>query len=73
MGADEEAIDVSLNRDFFDSKLTPQEIMAIIQLGDTQLIAPSDQRTMMRTGRIEIDSDRTDEEIDADISDNPPL
>ena len=73
MGADEEAIDVSLNRDFFDSKLTPQEIMAIIQLGDTQLIAPSDQRTMMRTGRLELDSERTDEDIDAEVVDKPPL
>lgn len=73
MGADEEAIDVGLNRDFFDSKLTPQEIMAIIQLGDTQLIAPSDQRTMMRSGRLELDSERTDEDIDAEVVDKPPL
>ena len=73
MGADEESIAVNLNRDFFDSKLSAQEVMAIIQLGDAQLIAPKDQRSMMRTGRIEIDSDRTDEEIDSDISDNPPL
>ena len=73
MGADEETIEVGLNRDFFDSKLTPQEIMAIIQLGDTQLIAPSDQRTMMRTGRLELDSERTDEDIDAEVVDKPPL
>ena len=73
MGANEDEISFTLNRDFFDSRLSPQEIMAIIQLGDARLAAVTDQREMLRTGRIGLDPERTNDEIDTDLADASPL
>ena len=41
--------------------------MAVIQLGDASIVAKSDQRRMLRTGKIGIEEGRTDEEIDEEI------
>jgi len=41
--------------------------MAVIQLGDASIVAKSDQRRMLRTGKIGIEEGRTDEEIDTEI------
>lgn len=55
-----------INRDFFDSKLTAQEITAQALLLDRQVISISDLRGNLRkTGYIE--SNRTDEDIDKDV------
>lgn len=55
-----------INRDFFDSKLSAQEITAQALLLDRQIIAVNDLRNSLRkTGYIE--SNRTDEDIDNDI------
>jgi len=59
-----------LNRDFFDSKMTAQEISAMIMLADRGDIAKTDVRSNLRkTGYIT----RTDEEIDADAEVNTGL
>ncbi len=67
MGVTQDA-SIELNRDFFDSNLSAQDVMAIIQSGDAGIVARSDQRKMMRTGRIELDSERDDEAIDGEIA-----
>ncbi len=69
MGADPEAVDMQLNREFFDSKLSAQEVAAIIQLGDARLVSTTDQREMLRSGRLGLDAERDDADIDRDISD----
>lgn len=69
-GADAEDLSYVLNMDFFDTKLDPQEIMAVIQLGDRGLIALKDQRELLRKGGL-IAHDRTDEDIEAEVSTQP--
>jgi hypothetical protein len=68
MGADESRAIFQLNTEFFPDDIDPQSAMAIIQFGDAGIVARSDQRRMLRTGRIELDAERTDEEIDGEIS-----
>ncbi|MDT8372246.1 MAG: DUF4055 domain-containing protein [Gammaproteobacteria bacterium] len=65
-GAEQDNVTYMLNMDFFDNKLNPQDVMALIQLGDRGLIAMRDQREMLRRSGL-ISHDRTDEEIDAEI------
>lgn len=71
-GANPDEVSYVLNMDFFDTKLDPQEIMALIQLGDRGLMALKDQRERLRKGGW-IAHDRTDEEIDAEVSVQPVL
>jgi hypothetical protein len=56
-----------LSRNYWEHTIDPQTAMAIIQFGDAGLIARSDQRRMIRRGRIELAPDRTDEQIDGEI------
>lgn len=55
-----------INRDFFDSKLSAQEITAQALLLDRQVIAISDLRDSLRTTGY-IKTTRTDEDIDKDV------
>lgn len=66
MGAPTEEIKYELNREFFDSALSPQEITAGVLLLDRQLISKVDLRNNLRKAGV-IDTSRTDEEIDAEI------
>ena len=66
VGADPEQVFYAINRDFFDSKLDAQQVMAVIQLGDTRIISRSVQRHIIRTGRIEIPEGVDDGAIDAE-------
>ena len=59
-------IEFELNRDYFDTKLTPQEISAQIMLLDRGVKAMSDVRNILRKGG-DIDMQRTDEDIDGDL------
>lgn len=61
-------VQYSLNREFFDTRLDPQTIMATIQLADRGDIAQSDVRDMLRRGGMLSDA-RTDDAIDEDIAD----
>lgn len=66
MGGNPEDVMFTLNRDFFDTTITPQEIMAMIQLNDGGFIAKSDVTNRLRkTGYIE--AARTDDEIAAEL------
>ena len=72
MGADPEKVEFQLNKDFFDKSLTAQEIMAITQLADRGDIAQSDVRYNLRRAGF-FKAGRTDEDIDQDVSESPPL
>lgn len=64
MGGDITKVKFELNREYFDTTMTAQEIMAYIQLADRGDIAQYDLRKKLRkTGLL----DRTDEEIEADV------
>lgn len=66
VGANPEEVVYQLNREFFDINLSPQEISAQILLLDRGVKAMSDVRHTLRQAD-DIQSDRTDEEIDEDV------
>ena len=65
MGADPDAVEFSLNRQFFEEVVTPQEVMSWISLRDTGAWATTDLRDNLRKGGL---LERTDEEIDGDLA-----
>jgi len=56
-----------LNKEFWEGSIDYNTAMAVIQLGDASIVAKSDQRNMLRTGKIQLEEGRTDEEIDEEI------
>jgi len=67
MKLDPEKVFFALNKEFWEGSIDYNTAMAVIQLGDASIVAKSDQRRMLRTGKIGIEEGRTDEEIDAEI------
>ena len=67
MKLDTDKIFFTLNKEFWEGSIDYNTAMAVIQLGDASIVAKSDQRRMLRTGKIGIEEGRTDEEIDAEI------
>ncbi len=66
MGEKEQDFSFALNMDFFGASLTAQEITAMIMLVDTGVMPKSDARRKLKN--IEwIDSEKTEEEIEAEI------
>jgi len=61
-----------LNRDFFDKALTAQEIIALVMLKDSSVMAVSDIRRLAKRAGF-INNDRTDEDIDEEISGTSPI
>lgn len=61
-----------LNQEFFDEVMDAQAILAQMQLWQQGIIAKSDLRTNLRQAGV-LDSDRTDEKIDADREDEAPV
>ena len=75
MGNEELAVDdfvFNINKDFFDTTLSPQEVIAQIQLVDRQIIAKEDVRHSLRKSGL-IEADRTDEDIEAEVEEVNPL
>ncbi len=70
MGGSEDLIEIDINKEFYDRSIDPQLVIAQIQLLDRGVIAKSDLRDNLRSGRL-IDGDRTDDDIDgeAEIAD----
>lgn len=64
MGGEGENV-IELNSDFYDAKIDPQLVMAMIHLMDRGVIAMSDMRASLRDEGL-IDAERTDEEIEAE-------
>ena len=67
MKLDPEKVFFALNKEFWEGSIDYNMAMAVIQLGDSSIVAKSDQRRMLRTGKIGIEEGRTDEEIDEEI------
>ena len=68
MGGDPKQVHFTLNKDFFDQDMTPQEALVWLQLVDRADVSQADLRGRLRTtGWLE--ADRTDEDIDASIKD----
>ena len=63
---------VELNKQFYDSTVDPQTIIAQIQLYDRAIIAKQDLRDNLRKVSL-ISSYRTDEAIDTDVENENPL
>lgn len=63
-----ETVEYSLNTDYWETGLSPQAFMAIVQGYTNRLYAQSDALNMIREGRIAIDPDRTNENISGDIA-----
>lgn len=55
-----------LNTRFWEEELDSQELMALIQLGDTGVISRRAQRESIRRGRVLIPEDMNDEDLDAE-------
>ena len=65
-------VEVEMNKQYYDKTISPQEIVADIQLLDRGVIALSDMRKGLRkSGRIE--HDRTDEDIEEENGTANPL
>ncbi len=72
MGGNPDEVKYQLNQQFYPDNLDANQIMAMIQLLDRQVIAVQDVRTKLRGGGL-IAQNRTDEEIDGEVSDVEPL
>lgn len=68
MGLPVEGIEYQLSTDFFESGLSPQDLSAILQAKTLGVVARYDVRQMIRSGRIGIDPERTDEVIDEEVA-----
>ena len=70
--ANDDKTEVWLNQEFFAETLDAQMLLAQVQLWQQGIIARADLRTNLRQVGI-IDAGRTDDEIDADRADEPPV
>lgn len=68
MGINPDSIEFQLNTSFFDQNLDAQTLMAIIQARDSGTIAQRDVLHMIRSGKIQIEEGRTDEQIAQDVA-----
>jgi hypothetical protein len=68
MGINPDSIEFQLNTSFFDQNLDAQTLMAIIQARDSGTIAQRDVLHMVRSGKIQIEEGRTDEQIAQDVA-----
>ena len=66
MGGNPEQVELELNREYYPATISPQEMMAQIQLMDRGVLAKKDVRDNLRKGGF---VQRTDEEIDAEAED----
>ena len=63
---------IEINKQFYDATIDPQLLMANIQLMEKGIVAKSDVRYLMRKASL-ISPERTDEDLDADISQQTPI
>ena len=64
--------ELEINKEFYDATINPQLLIANLQMLDRGVIAKSDIRSDLRRGGL-IDSDRTDDDIDAEAELASPL
>tara|TARA_R110000744_G_scaffold1427_1_gene5034 strand:- start:658 stop:2148 length:1491 start_codon:yes stop_codon:yes gene_type:complete len=63
---------IEINKQFYDATIDPQLLIANIQLMEKGIVAKSDVRYLMRKASL-ISPERTDEDLDADISQQTPI
>jgi len=63
---------IEVNRDFYDSSISPQLLVSQFQALDRGIVAKKDVRGLMRQSGL-IDPDRTDEEIDGEAESISPI
>lgn len=68
MGIDQAGVEYRLNTDFWETGLDPAALGAVIQARQQGIIGPIDALHMIRTGRIQLREDRTDEQIQEDVA-----
>lgn len=68
MGLPVDDVEYRLSTDFFEAGLNPQDLSAILQAKMLGVVARYDVRQMIRSGRIGIDPERTDEVIDEEVA-----
>lgn len=68
MGLPVDGVEYRLSTDFFEAGLSPQDLSAILQAKTLGVVARYDVRQMIRSGRIGIDPERTDEVIDEEVA-----
>jgi len=66
-----DGVHLVINDHFFDENVDPNALMAQIQLFNSKIIAKSDIRQYLRATGV-VEETRNDDEIEADISANPP-
>ena len=68
MGLSDAEVKYQLNTDFFESGLSPQALMAVIQGVSSRIIAGEDALNMIRSGKLQIADGRTNEGILEDVA-----
>ena len=69
-GANPEEVVYQINRDFWESKLDVAALQAIIAGRQAGLLGATDALHMIRTGKMELREERTDEEILLEVADD---
>ncbi len=68
LGVDPSGVQYQLNTDFWETGLDAQQLAAVVQARQMGVIAPVDALHMIRTGSLQLDSDRTNEQIQEDVA-----
>ena len=69
-GSNPEEVVYQINRDFWESKLDTASLQAIIAGRQAGLLGATDALHMIRTGKMELREERTDEEILLEVADD---
>lgn len=70
MGIDVDDVEYRLNTDYFESGLSPQALMAVIQGVSNSIYTQTDALHMIKTGRIQLSGDRTPEQIEQETAES---
>lgn len=68
LGVPDTQISYELNRSFWETSLTSQDLQAIMQAVQGGLIGITDALSMIRRGQMQLDPERTDEDILMDVT-----
>jgi len=70
IGLPADSVEYRLNTDYWEKGLDPQTFMAVVQGYTSRLYAQTDALAMIRKGKIELDSERDDDQIKQDIAES---
>lgn len=69
LGIDQAGVQFTLNTDYWETGLSPQAFMAVVQGYQANLYAQTDAIEMIRTGKIGISAERTTDDVMTDTAD----